>query len=165
MRDADGPGSGPEHLGKPVSRDAVHSPAGGEAGPCQYRHGVCPVSVGGRSGPVHSGGPVPAGQSLCRQRLGPAVFPAGRRAGYAGNDGPDPAAGPVGIRRVHRRRGGPQHRSDGRGPDHPGEHRRPGLPAVSFGGVPVYRSPDGLRVGPAAAGHEPCKAIPRKERG
>ena len=50
-------------------------------------------------------------------------------------------------------------------PDHPGEHRRPGLPAVSFGGVPVYRSPDGLRVGPAAAGHEPCKAIPRKERG
>ena len=42
---------------------------------------------------------------------------------------------------------------------------RPGLPAVSFGGVPVYRSPDGLRVGPAAAGHEPCKAIPRKERG
>ena len=71
----------------------------------------------------------------------------------------------VGIRRVHRRRGGPQHRPDGRGPDHPGEHRRPGLPAVSFGGVPVYRSPDGLRVGPAAAGHEPCKAIPRKERG
>ena len=64
-----------------------------------------------------------------------------------------------------RLRGRPQHRPDGRGPDHPGEHRRPGLSAVSFGGVPVYRSPDGLRVGPAAAGHEPCKAIPRKERG
>lgn len=71
----------------------------------------------------------------------------------------------VGIRRVHRRRGGPQHRPDGGGPDHPGQHRRAGIPAVSAGGVPVHRGPDGLRVGPAAAGHQPCEVIRLKESG
>ena len=61
--------------------------------------------------------------------------------------------------------GGPQHRPDGGGPDYPGQHRRAGIPAVSAGGVPVYRGPDGLRVGPAAAGHKPCEVIRLKESG
>ena len=165
MRGADGPGPGPEHPGKPVSRDAGDPPAGGEAGPGQHRHGVRPVSAGAASGPVHPGGPVPAGQSLCRKRLGSAVFPAGGNTGHAGDAGAVPAAGFVGIRRVHRRRGGPQHRPDGGGPNYPGQHRRAGISAVSAGGVPVHRGPDGLRVGPAAAGHQPCEAITLKESG
>ena len=47
----------------------------------------------------------------------------------------------------------------------PGQHRRAGISAVSAGGVPVHRGPDGLRVGPAAAGHQPCEAITLKESG
>ena len=50
-------------------------------------------------------------------------------------------------------------------PDHPGQHRRAGISAVSAGGVPVHRGPDGLRVGPAAAGHKPCEVIRLKESG
>ena len=30
---------------------------------------------------------------------------------------------------------------------------------------PVHRGPDGLRVGPAAAGHQPCEVIRLKESG
>ena len=48
---------------------------------------------------------------------------------------------------------------------HPGQHRRAGISAVSAGGVPVHRGPDGLRVGPAAAGHQPCEVIRLKESG
>ena len=47
----------------------------------------------------------------------------------------------------------------------PGQHRRAGISAVSAGGVPVHRGPDGLRVGPAAAGHQPCEVIRLKESG
>ena len=61
--------------------------------------------------------------------------------------------------------GGPQHRPDGGGPNYPGQHRRAGISAVSAGGVPVHRGPDGLRVGPAAAGHQPCEVIRLKESG
>ena len=61
-------------------------PARREAGPCQHRHRVRPVSAGRSPGAGHPHGPVPAGRSLRRKRLRHALFPAGGPHRHAGDD-------------------------------------------------------------------------------
>ena len=72
----------------------------------------------------------------------PHLLPAGRRVRHAGDDPAVPEPPAVGLRRVHRRRGGPQLRPGGRGGADAGKHSAFLLLACAAGGVPVYRGTD-----------------------
>ena len=151
VRRADGAGAGTEYAGEPVPRVAGGASARREAGPCQHRDGVRFVRAGRRPGAGDPVCPVRAGQLICRECVGAAVFHAGRTVRHAGDDRTEALPEAEHLRRFHRRRRRPQYRPDGGSHYYAGQYHGAGLSAVFAGGVPPHRYADRLCGGAAVS--------------